>query len=155
MTNLTEVLRKLAPAAKSNYMAAFAQGDALLAKHGIATPDRLAHFLAQVLHETGGLTLDRENMNYGAPRLCEVFGVGQHSAGITPAEAEALAHNPQAIAERVYGLGNPRKAQELGNIQPEDGFRYRGGADRCGRACAQAGAGRMDRAAAQCIRRCQ
>src|SRR6185503_11952740 len=79
------------------------------------------------LHETGGLALEWENMSYSAERLCEVFGVGRHSAAITPEEAETLAHNPAAIAERVYGLGNPRKAQELGNTEPGDGFRYRGG----------------------------
>lgn len=38
---------------------------------------------------------------------------------------KVLGH-PEAIAERVYGLGNPRKAMELGNIQPGDGFFYRG-----------------------------
>jgi putative chitinase len=31
------------------------------------------------------------------------------------------------IFERVYGLGNPRKAHELGNTEPGDGYRYRGG----------------------------
>jgi hypothetical protein len=56
-----------------------------------------------------------------------VFGVGRHSAAITPGVAQVLARNPKAIAERVYGLGNPRKAQALGNTQPGDGFRYRGG----------------------------
>jgi putative chitinase len=37
-----------------------------------------------------------------------------------------LANRPEAIAERVYGLGNPRKARELGNTTPGDGFLYRG-----------------------------
>ena len=41
---------------------------------------------------------------------------------MTPPEATALADHPEAIAERVYGLGNPHKAQELGNTQPGDGF---------------------------------
>src|SRR5689334_6281858 len=127
MTRAINVLRTLAPAAKPNYLAAFAQGDALLAEHDITTPDRLAHFLAQVLHETGGLSIEWENMNYSAERLCEVFGAGRHSAAITPDEAQALAHDPAAIAERVYGLGNPGKAQELGNTEPGDAFRYRGG----------------------------
>jgi putative chitinase len=86
----------------------------------------MAHFLAQALHETGGFTVLRENMNYSAPRLLEIFGVNRHSAGVTAAEAGSLAHHPEAIAERVYGLGNPRKARELGNTQQGDGFRYRG-----------------------------
>src|SRR5262245_3790661 len=65
-------------------------------------------------------------MSYSVPRMLEIFGVGHHSAKITAAEAPSLAHNEQALAERVYGLGNPHKAQELGNTQPGDGFRYRG-----------------------------
>ncbi len=98
----------------------------MLNQHGITTPDRLAHFLAQVLHESGGLTLEHESMNYKAERLMEIFGLGHHSAGITSAEAESLAHDERRIAERVYGLGNRHKAQELGNQEPGDGFRYRG-----------------------------
>jgi putative chitinase len=65
-------------------------------------------------------------MNYSAPRLLEIFGVNRHSAAVTAFEAEKLARKPEAIAERVYGLGNPRKARELGNTQPGDGFRFRG-----------------------------
>ena len=121
-----DVVRKIAPLAKQNYVSAFVNGDDLLRKHGIETPGRLAHFLAQVLHESGGLRFDRENMNYRAGRLLEVFGAN-HSAKITPAEAAKLEGRPEAIAERVYGLGNPVKAADLGNTQPGDGFLFRGG----------------------------
>ncbi|MGE5049439.1 MAG: peptidoglycan-binding protein [Deltaproteobacteria bacterium] len=95
-------------------------------EHRITTPLRMAHFLAQALHETGGFRILRENMNYSAARLVEVFGVNRHSAAITQAEANRIERQEEAIAERVYGLGNPRKARELGNTQPGDGFRYRG-----------------------------
>lgn len=121
-----DIVRKLCPHAKASYVAAFAAGDALFAAHGIDTPLRLSHFLAQVFHETGGLVLERESGAYSAARLVEIFGVGHHSAGITAAEAAKLAYDGPAIFERVYGLGNPRKAKELGNTQPGDGFRYRG-----------------------------
>ena len=84
-------------------------------------------FWRRILHESGGLELEWENMSYRAERLLQVFGVGRHSAAITSAEAQALAHKEKEIAERVYGLGNPRKAQALGNRQSGDGFRYRGG----------------------------
>jgi putative chitinase len=47
-------------------------------------------------------------------------------AKVTNEEAERLAHHPEAIAERVYGLGNPNKAVELGNTTQGDGFLYRG-----------------------------
>ncbi len=85
------------------------------------------HFFANIHHESGGFTIIRENMNYTAPRIMEVFGVGRHSAKVTVAEAGRLAGNPWELAERVYGLGNPRKAAELGNTKPGDGWKYRGG----------------------------
>jgi putative chitinase len=89
----------------------------------------VAHLMAQISHECGGGTIVRENMSYSAPRLMEIFGVGRHSAKVTEAEAAKLARHPEAIAERVYGLGNPKKAKELGNTEPGDGWRFRGGGD--------------------------
>jgi uncharacterized protein (TIGR02594 family) len=127
MPRAVDVVRQVAPRARPSYVAAFERGDALLRAHGITTPPRLAHFLAQVLHETGGLEIEWENMSYSAERLLEVFGRGCHSAGIARDEAQGLARQPEAIAERVYGLGNPSKARELGNVHAGDGFRYRGG----------------------------
>ncbi|MBV8747351.1 MAG: peptidoglycan-binding protein, partial [Xanthobacteraceae bacterium] len=127
MARAIDVVRKVAPGAIKNYGLAFEQGDSLLKQCGLTTPLRLAHFLAQVLHETGMLTIEWESGNYSAERLLEIFGVGHHSAAITPAEAFQLARRPEAIFERVYGLGNPSKAKELGNINPGDGFKYRGG----------------------------
>lgn len=85
------------------------------------------HFFAQIHHESGGFTVGRENMNYTAPRIMRIFGIGKHSAKVTVAEAGRLAGNPWDLAERVYGLGNPRKAKELGNLKVGDGFKYRGG----------------------------
>jgi putative chitinase len=123
--NAIDTVRRIAPRARENYMEAIRQVT-LFEEHGITTPLRMAHFLAQALHETGGFTILRENMNYSAARLVEVFGVNRHTAAVTASEAERLAGDPAAIAERVYGLGNPRKARELGNMQPGDGFRYRG-----------------------------
>ncbi|WP_372720550.1 peptidoglycan-binding protein [Immundisolibacter sp.] len=121
-----DAVSRMAPHAHGNYLDALRHGDGLFHEHDITTPLRLAHFLAQALHETGGFTVLRESMSYSAPRLMEIFGVNRHSAGVTAAEAETLARQPEAIAERVYGLGNPRKARELGNTEPGDGFRYRG-----------------------------
>ena len=121
------IAEKLCQRAKPSYLKAIAQGDALFAKHGITTPKRLAHFFAQAFHETGGLSIEWESGAYSAKRLLEIFGRGHHSAAVTSAEAEQLAYKPEAIFERVYGLGNPKKAHELGNTQPGDGYRYRGG----------------------------
>jgi len=122
-----DVVRRVAPKARPEYIEAFERGDALLQAAGIDTPRRLAHFLAQVLHESGGLTVTQENMGYRAPRIMQIFGAGRHSAAVVESEAQALAGNPFALAERVYGVGNPRKSRELGNLNEGDGYRYRGG----------------------------
>jgi putative chitinase len=124
--NIIDTVKRIAPKAHTNYLEAIRQGDSLFEQHEIITSLRMSHFLAQALHETGGFRILRENMNFSASRLIEIFGINRHSAAVTADEAEKLARDPEAIAERVYGLGNPCKARELGNIYPGDGFRYRG-----------------------------
>jgi len=119
-------LTYVAPHARDNYLQAVRKGGRLFRKHGVTTGLRMAHFMAQAMTETGGFSVLRENMSYSVPRMLQIFGVGHHSAKITAAEAPSLAHNEQALAERVYGLGNPKKARDLGNTEPGDGFRYRG-----------------------------
>lgn len=128
-----DVVQKVAPNARREYIMAFSEGDHLLQEAGIMDATggfgnglRLAHFLAQNCHESGGLKIVRESMNYSAKRIMEIFGVDRHSAAVTQVEAKQLAGNEYALAERVYGLGNPSKAKELGNVKPGDGFRYRG-----------------------------
>ncbi len=59
-----EAVKRLAPNARQNYLDAIQNGDALFKQHGINTPLRMAHFLAQALHETGGFRILRESMNY-------------------------------------------------------------------------------------------
>lgn len=123
---IIKTIKKIAPSIRDNYQEAILDGVELFEHHGITTAQRMAHFLAQAMQETGSFTVLRENMNYSEAGLLKTFGVGKHSAKVTPAEAAQLAHHPEAIAERVYGLGNPKKAKELGNTQPGDGFLYRG-----------------------------
>lgn len=122
--NLMKKMWPKAPAKTIDAVAKTAGG--VFEANGLNTPLRVAHFMAQISHECQNGTIVRENMNYSAARMLEIFGVGKHSARVTPAEAKALEHQPAKIAERVYGLGNPTKARELGNTQPGDGYRYRG-----------------------------
>nr|WP_294502948.1 peptidoglycan-binding protein [uncultured Rhodopila sp.] len=125
--DVVSLIRRIEPSsALPAYLDAVAMGQLQLKDAGIDTPLRISHFFAQALHETGRFTIARESLNYSAERLVEIFGVNRHSAAITDAEAARLAHDQPAIAERVYGLGNPHMAQELGNTQPGDGYRYRG-----------------------------
>lgn len=125
-----EILRHLWPhAPQSKIDAVIDTAPDVFRAYGLTTPLRVAHFMAQISHENGGGTVARENMNYSADRLLQIFGVGHHSAAITSADAQRLAHHPEQIAERVYGLGNPKKAKELGNTRPGDGWKFRGGGD--------------------------
>lgn len=94
-----EIVRAICPRAHPNYVAALEAGDAKLAAAGVTTPLRVAHFLAQVMHETGGLTILRESGTYKAARISEIFGVGKHSAAITPAEAKKLAGDGAALRD--------------------------------------------------------
>lgn len=77
--------------------------------------DEIDDFLGQVLHESAGLTRLVENLNYSAQRLMVVWP----SRFPTLASAAPCAHNPERLANRVYG-------GRLGNTEPGDGWRYRG-----------------------------
>ncbi len=87
------------------------------AAHGIDTELRLAHFLAQVMHESSCLKHVVENMNYSAEGLLKVFPRHFRSR----ADADGYARKPDRIGSRVYGgrMGN-------GNEASGDGYRYRG-----------------------------
>jgi len=112
------LLAQLAPNARSSYREGAANAQAVLDRHGITQSKlRLAHFLAQVLHESGGLTLQVENLNYSAPRLPVVWPSRFLPKG--PLDPAAFANNPEKLANQVYG-------GRMGNTQPGDGFRYRG-----------------------------
>jgi len=109
------------------YVAALmsAEASSLFDRYQINTPRRMQHLLATIVGETN-LSILWESGAYSAARIVQVFGVGHHSAAVTAAEAQRLAFNGPDLFERVYGLGNPRKAKELGNTQPGDGWRFRG-----------------------------
>ena len=74
------------------------------AKFGINTPLRLAHFLAQCGHESGGFRLTKENLNYSAKGLMGIF----KKYFPTEALAKQYERQPAKIANKVYGgrMGN-------------------------------------------------
>lgn len=78
------------------------------AKFQINTPLRLAHFLAQCGHESGGFRLTKENLNYSAKGLMGIF----KKYFPTEAIANQYARQPQKIANKVYGgrMGNGPEA---------------------------------------------
>lgn len=118
-------IKKVSPKCRAIYLDGFANA-ALFEQYGINNPLRWTNFICQVMGETGGGTIVQESGSYRAPRILEIFGVGHHSAGVTPAEATRLAGDGPALFDRVYGLGNPSKARELGNTKVGDGWKFRG-----------------------------
>lgn len=84
---------------------------------GILSHQRLAHFLAQTCHESGGFSALAENLNYSAASLQAVWP----SHFPTPAVAAAYARQPGKIANRAYA-GRMGNGDEAGG----DGWRFRG-----------------------------
>ena len=87
------------------------------AKFQINTPLRLAHFLAQCGHESGGFKATQENLNYSAKGLAGIF----KKYFPTEAAAAPYARQPQKIASKVYGgrMGN-------GPESTGEGYKFRG-----------------------------
>jgi putative chitinase len=110
-----DTLLHLAPLAKQPFLSAFERASDVLPRYGITTPRRLAHALAQWLHETGGLTILEERLSYTAERLMEVWP----SRFLTLSKAKLYERQPEALANLVY-------AGRMGNAQPGDGYRFRG-----------------------------
>jgi putative chitinase len=87
------------------------------AKFQINTPLRLAHFLAQCGHESGGFRATQENLNYSAKGLNGIF----KKYFPTEASAAAYARQPQKIANKVYA-----NRMSNGDEASGDGFKFRG-----------------------------
>jgi len=85
--------------------------------YDINTPHRVAAFLAQCGHESGGWTVFEENLNYSAQGLNSIF----KKYFPTLESAQPYARKPEMIANKIY-------ANRMGNGAPEtgDGYKYRG-----------------------------
>jgi putative chitinase len=94
----------------------------VLPEYDITTPQRVAAFIAQCAHESGGFKALKENLNYQAASLCRVWPRLFPTIEI----ANQYAHKPEMIANRAYGnrMGN-------GDEASGDGYRY------CGRGLIQ------------------
>jgi putative chitinase len=97
----------------------------ILPEYDITTPQRVAAFVAQCAHESGGFKALKENLNYKAVTLRKIF------PKYFPDDASAnhyasLPNKQEAIANKVYAsrMGN-------GDESSGDGFRY------CGRGLIQ------------------
>ena len=87
-------------------------------KYEINTPARIAAFIAQCGHESGGWRTFSENLNYSAKSLDAVFGKYFVRAG---RDANEYARQPEKIANVVYA-----NRMDNGDTESGDGWRYRG-----------------------------
>ena len=94
----------------------------VLPEYEIDTSNRVAAFIAQCNHESGGFKRLKENLNYKWESLRKVFP----KYFPTDELAQEYAHKQEQIANRIYGgrMGN-------GDESSGDGFRY------CGRGLIQ------------------
>lgn len=122
--DFNKLVRQLPPAGSKGgvrraYVRTILESQDLLKRYGIDNPNRLAHFLAQGVVETGYLTKTVEYMNYSAQRLPQVWP----SRFRTEEIARQYAGQPERLANYVYG-----GRADLGNGPPEsgDGWTYRG-----------------------------
>jgi len=85
-------------------------------KFNITNNLRLAHFLAQCGHESGGFKAVSENLNYSSDGLKKIFG--KYFPGNL---SESYVKQPEKIASRVYGgrMGN-------GDESTKEGYKFRG-----------------------------
>lgn len=97
----------------------------ILPDYEIDTPQRVAAFLAQCAHESGGFRALKENLNYRAETLRKIFPKYFPTDELAAAYAN-MPNKQAAIANRVYAnrMGN-------GDEHSGDGFRY------CGRGLIQ------------------
>ena len=114
-----ELLQKVCPKTKKEVLETYVAPINKVAKaYGILdNHKRVAAFLAQIAHESGGFNFTKENLNYNAKALQSVF------KKYYPTEKDAIVHErkPEQIANRVYAsrVGN-------GDEKSGDGWTYRG-----------------------------
>ena len=119
MTELTlDQLKQLLP--KNPYVEHWHKAlSQLLPDYEINTPNRIAAFIAQCAHESGGFMFLKENLNYRAESLVRVF---PKYFDLPTAQAYCAKPNKQeAIANRVYAnrMGN-------GDEASGDGWKFAG-----------------------------
>jgi putative chitinase len=114
-----ELLQLLCPKTKKDVLAQYVDPLHTVAEYYEMYDNkrRIAGFLAQLAHESGGFNFVKENLNYSADGLRKTF------AKYFPTDelAKAYARQPEKIANRVYA-----NRMKNGDEASGDGFRFRG-----------------------------
>ena len=112
-----EEIRRISPNANDEFVMAIVNAEGDFRAAGLNTRLRMAHFLTQVMTETGGLSRIDENMNYSFATLMRVFS----RRVVSESKAHEIAGNPQKVANWVY-----RDRNGNGDWLSGDGWKYRG-----------------------------
>jgi len=121
-----DMIRRVAPQCGANAAIVANALQPAVERFGINTRRRLAHFLAQVAHESGGFTRKRENLNYVPSAILARFNT-KTLTRFTSAQAEQYGRNSAHAADQ-QAIANIAYASRMGNRGPEsgDGWRTRG-----------------------------
>lgn len=119
-----ELLRTMCPHTKTSILEGYVEPLNAVAEYYemTANPARLAGFLAQIAHESGGFTAVKENLNYSAKGLMTTFKKYFPSEEL----AKQYERKPEKIANRVYA-----NRMANGDEASGDGYRF------CGRGLIQ------------------
>jgi putative chitinase len=119
-----ELLREICPKTKATVLAKYVQPLNTVGEHFdlFENPKRMAAFLAQIAHESGGFNFTKEGLNYSAQALMKTWPKRFPTLAI----AQQYARKPEKIANKVYAnrMGNGTEASG-------DGYKF------CGRGLIQ------------------
>ncbi|MBN2037632.1 MAG: hypothetical protein JW768_12900 [Chitinispirillaceae bacterium] len=131
---ITLEMLKMANSEKSDdyYQSILANLNKYAKIYEINTPERIAHFLSQIGHESG-FEATEENLNYSENRMKQIFGCKEDGwdGSDCPSEKRKrlkLWENPSNYARKPENLANYVYADRLGNGNEKsgDGYKYRG-----------------------------
>lgn len=98
-----------------------------LPRAGVESDHDIALFIAQAGHESASFRELEESLNYSVDALVKLFG--RHRISLRDAEMlgrkKGQSADQSALANVLYG--GEWGAKNLGNVQPGDGWKYRGG----------------------------
>ena len=114
-----ELLQHMCPKTKQSVLAGYIEPLNTVAQYYdmFENSRRIAGFLAQIAHESGGFNATVENLNYSAKGLMGTF------KKYFPTEdlAKQYERKPEKIANRVYS-----NRMKNGDEQSGDGYKFRG-----------------------------
>lgn len=117
------LLQSLCPRTKITVLGQYAPAlNDVMNYYEMDSPQRIAGFLSQIIHESGAFNLTKENLNYSADGLRKTFGKYFPTMEL----ANQYARQPEKIANRVYA-----NRMHNGDEASGDGYRF------CGRGLIQ------------------